>query len=94
MILDSDNEKASWYLSKFALMIRLTLEHSRDVFVTLDENIEYLKAYLDMEQLRFGDSFTYNFCIDANVDTAETVLPSIMIQTRWWRMPSGMGLCS
>ena len=80
MILDNDNEKASRYLSKFALMIRLTLEHSKDVFVTLDENIEYLKAYLDMEQLRFGDSFTYNFYIDANVDTAETVLPSMMIQ--------------
>ena len=59
MILDGDNEKASRYLSKFALMIRMTLKHSKEIFVTLDENIEYLKAYLEMEQLRFGDSFTY-----------------------------------
>ncbi len=80
MILDGDNETASRYLSKFALMIRMTLEHSRQVFVTLDENIEYLKAYLDMEKLRFDGSFTYEIITDENVDTTETVLPSMMIQ--------------
>ncbi|RYG44111.1 MAG: GAF domain-containing protein, partial [Chitinophagaceae bacterium] len=80
MILDGDNEKASRYLSKFALMIRMTLEHSKEVFVTLDENIQYLKAYLDMEKLRFEDSFTYSIYADDEVDTAETVLPSMMIQ--------------
>ena len=30
MILDGDNEKASRYLSKFALMIRMTLDHSKE----------------------------------------------------------------
>ncbi|HET6993492.1 MAG TPA: histidine kinase, partial [Chitinophagaceae bacterium] len=35
MILDRDNEKASRYLSKFALMIRMTLNHSKETFVTL-----------------------------------------------------------
>ncbi|MGB8192303.1 MAG: histidine kinase, partial [Chitinophagaceae bacterium] len=80
MILDGDNEKASRYLSKFALMIRMTLEHSKELFVTLDENIEYLKAYLDMEKLRFDDSFTYSISADDNLDTSDTVLPSMMIQ--------------
>ena len=80
MILEGDNETASRYLSKFALMIRMTLEHSRQIFVTLDENIEYIKAYLDMEKLRFDDSFTYCIITDDNVDTIETVLPSMMIQ--------------
>jgi LytS/YehU family sensor histidine kinase len=80
MILDGDNEKASRYLSKFALMIRMTLNHSRDIFVTLDENIEYLKAYLEMEQLRFDDSFRYKIITDKNIDTSETAIPSMMIQ--------------
>jgi GAF domain-containing protein len=80
MILDADNEKASRYLSKFALMIRMTLEHSRKTFVTLDENIEYLKAYLDMEKLRFDDTFTYCITTDDELDTSETVLPPMMIQ--------------
>ena len=67
-------------MSKFAMMIRLTLEHSKQVFVTLDDNIEYLKAYLDMEQLRFDDSFTYIICADNNVEAHETLFPSMMIQ--------------
>lgn len=80
MILDGDNEKASRYLSKFALMIRMTLEHSGKMFVSLDENIEYLKAYLDMEKLRFDSTFTYSIDTDDELDTSETVLPPMMIQ--------------
>lgn len=80
MILEGDNEKASRYLSKFALMIRMTLEHSKEIFVTLDENIEYIKAYLEMEQLRFDDSFTYNISAGENIELAETPVPSMMIQ--------------
>jgi putative methionine-R-sulfoxide reductase with GAF domain len=80
MILDSDNDKASRYLSKFALMIRMTLNHSKEIFVTLSENIEYLKAYLEMEQLRFDDSFTYSISTGENIDTEETAIPSLMMQ--------------
>ena len=80
MILDADNERASRYLSKFAQMIRMTLEHSKQIFVALDENIEYLKAYLEMERLRFDESFSYEIVADENVDLSETVIPSMMIQ--------------
>jgi putative methionine-R-sulfoxide reductase with GAF domain len=80
MILDGDNENGSRYLSKFALMIRMTLNHSKDIFVTLDENVEYLKAYLEMEQLRFGDSFTYKIFTGENIDASEICIPSLMIQ--------------
>jgi LytS/YehU family sensor histidine kinase len=80
MILDAENERASRYLSKFALMIRMTLNHSKDHFVTLSENIEYLKAYLEMEQLRSDDSFNWNIHTDENIDPQETSIPSLMIQ--------------
>lgn len=80
MILDADNEKASRYLSKFALMIRMTLEHSKETFVTLQDNIQYLKAYLEMEKLRFDDRFTYSIDTDEQADVSEVMLPSMMIQ--------------
>jgi putative methionine-R-sulfoxide reductase with GAF domain len=80
MILDEDNDMASRYLSKFALMIRMTLEHSKEIFVTLDENIEYINNFLAMEQLRFGDSFTYSITVDEKLDVEDTMLPSMMIQ--------------
>lgn len=80
MILDGDNDKASRYLSKFALMIRMTLNHSKEAFVTLAENIEYLSTYLSMEQHRFDDSFSWNISVADDIDTEETRIPSLMIQ--------------
>jgi ligand-binding sensor domain-containing protein/putative methionine-R-sulfoxide reductase with GAF domain len=80
MILDNEQQNASRYLSKFAQMIRLTLNHSKETFVTLQENIEYLHAYLEMEQLRFDDSFAYHIETNNNLDEEETSIPSLMIQ--------------
>lgn len=80
MILESENDKASRYLSKFASMIRMTLEHSKEAFITLNDNVEYLKAYLDMERLRFDDTFTWLIDTDESVDDTEITLPPMMIQ--------------
>jgi len=80
LILDGNSEKASRYLNKFALMIRMTLNHSKDILVTLHENIVYLKAYLEMEQLRFDDSFSYSIFTSENIDEEQTFIPSLMIQ--------------
>ena len=80
MILDNETMNASKYLSKFAMMIRLTLNHSRVTFVTLQETIEYLQAYLGMEQLRFGSSFCYKIETTASLDEEEINIPTLMIQ--------------
>jgi putative methionine-R-sulfoxide reductase with GAF domain len=80
MILDGDDERSSTYLSKFALMIRLTLAHSKETFVTLTETIAYLETYLDMEQLRFHDSFTWHIDTDDSIDPEDTLIPSLMLQ--------------
>ncbi|RYF96397.1 MAG: GAF domain-containing protein, partial [Chitinophagaceae bacterium] len=80
MILEGENDTASRYLSKFALMIRMTLEHSKETFVTLHDNVQYLKAYLEMERLRFDQNFTYLIDVDESVEDAEISLPPMMIQ--------------
>lgn len=80
MMLDDENRDASKYLSRFALMIRLTLDHSRETFVTLQETIEYLRAYLDMEQLRFGSSFSYSIETKGMQQEEDSIIPTLMIQ--------------
>lgn len=80
MILDNEQQKASRYLSKFANMIRTTLNQSKEIFTTLYENIEHLENYLVMEKLRFDDSFTFRIIIDDNIDKEETLIPTLMIQ--------------
>jgi sensor histidine kinase YesM len=80
MILDNEQQKASRYLSKFAHMIRITLGQSKEVFTTLCENTDHLESYLAMEKLRFDDSFTFQIAVDEDIDTEETLIPSLMIQ--------------
>jgi histidine kinase/YXYXY domain-containing protein/histidine kinase/DNA gyrase B/HSP90-like ATPase/two component regulator with propeller domain len=80
MVLDNETRNASRYLSRFAQMIRLTLNHSKETFVTLQETIEYLHAYLEMEQLRFGSSFSYIIQATGIADEEEITIPTLMIQ--------------
>jgi ligand-binding sensor domain-containing protein/putative methionine-R-sulfoxide reductase with GAF domain len=80
MILANEQQKASRYLSKFALMIRVTLNQSREIFTTLYENLEHLENYLLMEKLRFDDSFSYRIIVDDCLDKEETLIPTLMIQ--------------
>jgi LytS/YehU family sensor histidine kinase len=80
MILANEQQKASRYLSRFANMIRITLDQSKEIFTTLLENIEYLESYLVMEKLRFDDSFTYRITVDEQVEQEEILIPALMIQ--------------
>ncbi|MBS1602911.1 MAG: histidine kinase, partial [Bacteroidetes bacterium] len=79
MILHQETRNASLYLSRFAHLIRLNLEHSRKTFITLRQNIEYLKSYLEMEQLRFAD-FDYHIGIREGVDADEIRIAPMLIQ--------------
>jgi len=81
MILHEDNRNASRYLSRFARLIRLNLEHSRQTFITLRQNNEYLESYLEMEQLRFSD-FSYQILVspDEGLDIDEIRLAPMLIQ--------------
>lgn len=80
MILENEQMKASRYLTRFAQMIRITLNQSKEVFTTLYENLEHLESYLVMEKLRFDDSFTYRVIVDECLDKEETMVPTLMIQ--------------
>jgi ligand-binding sensor domain-containing protein/putative methionine-R-sulfoxide reductase with GAF domain/two-component sensor histidine kinase len=80
MILANERQKASKYLSKFAQMIRTTLNQSKEIFTTLYENEEHLESYLAMEKLRFDDTFAYEIIVDEHIDKEEILIPTLMIQ--------------
>ena len=79
MILNNENEQASVYLSKFARLIRITLNHSAKTFVSLEDTIDYLQRYLEMEQIR-KSNFTYVIDVDDDLHRNEILLPPMLIQ--------------
>lgn len=80
MIMEEERDNASHYLTKFARLIRLSLVHSQQALITLNENNEYLRHYLLMEQLRFNDSFQYTIEVAEGINGDELVFPPMMIQ--------------
>jgi ligand-binding sensor domain-containing protein len=79
MILNNENNDASHYLSKFAHLIRMTLDQSGQSLISLRNTIEYLQRYVEMEKIRNAD-FICSVSADKDLDLDETVLPPMLIQ--------------
>ncbi len=79
MILDNENEQASLYLSKFAALIRITLNQSVKNFASLKDTIEYLKRYVEMEFIRWNH-FTYSISVEEGLPVEEIMIPPMLIQ--------------
>jgi len=80
MILGNEEMVATRYLSKFSKLLRAILVHSDKEYVTLKEELEILNLYIDLESIRFKDSFKYTIECDEDIDTDEIKLPTLLIQ--------------
>ncbi len=79
-ILNSKGDEAVRYLSKFAKLIRLILSNSEKQIVTINEDIEALKLYLELERMRFENKFDYAIHIDSSIDGDYDEIPPMLIQ--------------
>jgi len=77
-ILMKEIQSAYTYLSKFARLMRMVLEHSSEHALTIEEEIIMLELYLELESLRFDGAFEYS--IDCDDDASFLLLPNLMIQ--------------
>ncbi|MDY0103249.1 MAG: tetratricopeptide repeat protein [Lentimicrobium sp.] len=68
------------FLAKFADLVRITLESSRDGFITLEKEIKMLEAYLALQKLRFEQKFDYTIGIDPTLEGQEIKLPAMFAQ--------------
>jgi len=60
-VLKEDKRKANKYLVLFANLIRKYLNHSRELYITLGEEIESLEMYLQLENLRMNNQVEIDF---------------------------------
>ena len=79
MILNNENKDASHYLSKFAHLIRITLDQSSQSLVSLRNTVDYLQRYMEMEQIR-NSLFGYSITTGEKLDPDETLIPPMLIQ--------------
>ena len=67
-------------INTFATLLRETLYNSRKDTITLDQEIQTLKHYVEIEQLMASKSFTYAISIDSDLDPEEILIPPMLIQ--------------
>ncbi|HBS86877.1 MAG: hypothetical protein A2W91_12665 [Bacteroidetes bacterium GWF2_38_335] len=78
--LNNDIEKANGYLADFGALIRTVLANSREMKISVGEEIKSIELYLSLEALRLDNKFTYQIQTDENLDVSKTLVPSLIIQ--------------
>ena len=58
-LLKENKHEAYDYLTKFSSFLRENLKMSKDSFTSLEDEIQLLNQYLELEKLRFGNDFQY-----------------------------------
>lgn len=73
-------ELAERYLVKFSRLLRLSLDNSIEEYVSLEDELDAITNYLELQKMRFDRKFEYNINIDENLDTYDLVIPPMLIQ--------------
>ncbi len=79
-IIKNQPKEAVDYLNRFSRLVRLILQHSRAKLVTLKEELDALRLYLDLENLRFKNKFSYEIVIDEDINQNDIEIPPMLIQ--------------
>jgi len=79
-ISNKENDRAMKYLGTFAGLMRANLNNSSRQFITLEEEIAYLKSYTELENARFDDRISILFNVDKELSLSQTSIPNMVLQ--------------
>jgi ligand-binding sensor domain-containing protein/putative methionine-R-sulfoxide reductase with GAF domain len=80
LIVSQQTTKAYKYLTIFSNFLRSLLNYAEKNFIPLDEELKVLQMYVELESLRFDQSFSYEINVDENLSNDEVLVPSLMVQ--------------
>jgi two-component sensor histidine kinase len=78
-ILQNEVKQSYNYLTKFSTLIRNILNNSRQEYIFLAQEINTLRLYIELEQIRFTDPFQFKIEIDEELDM-DMDIPNMLIQ--------------
>jgi len=77
-LLHKDTEAADRMIARLSDFLRLTLKSSDVPVVTLGQELEFLKTYLEIEKIRFQDKLVVEIKIEP--DALEAQVPNLILQ--------------
>jgi len=79
-VLENKTEKASRYISDFAKLLRIALNESRLDLTSLDQELESIKLYIELEKMRFEQKFDYVISFPNNLNLNQYKVPPMLLQ--------------
>ncbi|MEW5675206.1 histidine kinase [Flavobacterium enshiense] len=79
-IISNDVDNSLLFISELARLMRLTLDNSSKKTIPLDEEISFLKTYIKLENMRFGNRVTVNIVQDKAIDAPFIEVPTMLLQ--------------
>lgn len=79
-IVRKDSMGASIYLSRFATLIRKTLDNAGSLYIPLREELAYLESYIELERLQANHPFVYTIEVVPSINTSATAFPNMILQ--------------
>ncbi len=75
-----DVDRANYYFARMGRLVRLILDDAQKSCITLYEELERLRMYLELEAMRLAGVFTWAISIDENIDVEEIGIPVMLLQ--------------
>ena len=79
-IINNEKENAVYYLNKFSKFIRKILVASTEKEISLDDELDTMKLYMNIENIRFSNEINFEVNIKNNINTARIKVPSMILQ--------------
>ncbi len=77
---ENDGKSLASNISKFSHIMRETLESSYKEYVTIEQEMEFLNEYLEIQKIRFPKKFSYEIKAENDVEIDELLIPSMILQ--------------
>lgn len=72
--------KAMTYLAKFSQLIRSILENSRKPMISLEDEINTLRLYIELEAMRFAGKFEFSIGVGEGLNLSRIYIPPMLVQ--------------
>jgi len=79
-IIKNNTKQAVLYLTKFAKLIRLVLENAKTSVVSLKDELELMKLYVEVENIRFNNTIDFKIEAEENIDLNKIKVPPMIFQ--------------
>ncbi len=73
-------DEAYDHVSKFSKLLRAYIKSSRSKYISIGDEVNNLNNYIQLQQTRFEDKFTYEIIVDDDIDISRTKIPALLLQ--------------